>query len=72
MVFQCPLYAECRDKYTQLFVTDDLNKFLEYRDKKILVDFFGIFARSEEARHCYARWFFFHPIFLLTVFVYCM
>ena len=40
VVFQCPLYAECRDKYTQLFVTDDLKKFLEYRDKKVLVDFF--------------------------------
>ena len=39
-VFQCPLYAECRDEYTQLFVTDDLKKFLEYRDKKVLVDFF--------------------------------
>ena len=41
VVFQCPLYADCRDKYTQLFVTaDDLKKFLEYRDKKVLVDFF--------------------------------
>ena len=64
VVFQCPLYAECRDKYTQLFVTDDLKKFLEYRDKKVLVDFSGIFARSEEARHCYARWVFSSLIFI--------
>ena len=38
--FSVPSYAECRDKYTQLFVTADLKKFLEYRDKKVLVDFF--------------------------------
>ena len=37
VVFHCPLYADCRVKYTQLFVTDDLKKFLEYRDKKVLV-----------------------------------
>ena len=40
VVFKCPLYADCRVEYAQLFVTDDLKKFLEHRDKKVSVDFF--------------------------------
>ena len=60
VVFKCPLYADCRDKYTQLFVTDDLKK---TETRKCWLIFSGIFARSEEARHCYARWFFFIPYF---------
>ena len=40
VVFKCTLYADCRDKYAKLFVTDDLKKFLEHRDKKVSVDFF--------------------------------
>ena len=40
VVFKCPLYAECRDKYTQLFVTDDLKKFLEYKRQESVGCFF--------------------------------
>ena len=32
MVFTCPLHADCRVKYAQLFVTVDLKKFLEHRN----------------------------------------
>ena len=70
VVFQCPLYAECGDKYTQLFVTDDLKKFLEYRDKKVLVDFFWNIRKVRRGKALLCQMVFFPSLIFINC--YCI